>query len=294
MPENPASGLPERAGPRCGRVSPASLAILLLMGAGAVIWLSARARGDRAAGGVGEAAGTAAGHPESAACEPGWGCEAAGPGMFTRRQESAALRAAPLAVRLPAREVCTGAGYLCRELEDRDSLRVLRWPEEAFPLRVRVPLPPVEPASLARRLRAAAVSGLLAWSGHPSELIITEGEGTGQPPAHIVVEWVENLGGQILGQAHYAWEMRAGKIEFQVTSFRLSLKGAGGSGRPPTPQEIELTAAHEMGHALGLPHSDSPGDVMFPRNTATRLSVRDYRTVEALYRLPNGALIVRQ
>lgn len=259
---------------------------MVLLGAGAMIWLSARGRGDRAAD-------TAADHARSVECGQGSGCQGAGPGRGTRHQEAAARGVSPLAVRIPAREVCAGAGYLCRELEERDSLRVLRWPEEAFPLRVRVPLPPVQSTSLARRLRNAAVSGLLAWSGHPSELIIVEGEGTGRPPAHIVIEWVEDLGGQILGQAHYAWEMRAGKIAFQVTSFRLSLKGAGGSGQPPTPQEIALTAAHEMGHALGLSHSDSPADVMFPRNTATRLSVRDYRTVEALYRLPNGALIVR-
>jgi hypothetical protein len=30
---------------------------------------------------------------------------------------------------------------------------------------------------------------------------------------------------------------------------------------------------------------------MFPTNTATRLTVRDFRTLEALYTLPNGAEI---
>ncbi len=54
-----------------------------------------------------------------------------------------------------------------------------------------------------------------------------------------------------------------------------------------------LTAAHEMGHALGLPHSDSDRDVMYPTNTARNLTTRDFRTMEALYRLPNGAKIRR-
>jgi len=40
-----------------------------------------------------------------------------------------------------------------------------------------------------------------------------------------------------------------------------------------------------------LPHSDSERDVMFPTNTAHSLSNRDFRTLDALYRLPNGAEI---
>ncbi len=60
-----------------------------------------------------------------------------------------------------------------------------------------------------------------------------------------------------------------------------------------SPAQLRLTAAHEMGHALGLPHSDSKRDVMYPTNTATALTARDYRTMEALYALPDGAIIRR-
>jgi predicted Zn-dependent protease len=48
-----------------------------------------------------------------------------------------------------------------------------------------------------------------------------------------------------------------------------------------------------MGHALGLPHSDSERDVMYPTNTAHSLTTRDFRTLHALYELPIGALIER-
>jgi predicted Zn-dependent protease len=57
---------------------------------------------------------------------------------------------------------------------------------------------------------------------------------------------------------------------------------------------VQLTAAHEMGHALGVPHSGSERDVMYPSNTATSLSAQDYRSMEALYDFEDGTEIVRQ
>ena len=80
----------------------------------------------------------------------------------------------------------------------------------------------------------------------------------------------------------------------RVPDFALVLRSPVRAGQMVSPEEMRLIAAHEMGHALGLPHSDVERDVMYPTNTATRLSPRDYRTMNALYGLTNGAIVTEE
>jgi predicted Zn-dependent protease len=96
-----------------------------------------------------------------------------------------------------------------------------------------------------------------------------------------------------LGRAQVEWIRRGEEVEVRVVGFTLATHEPGTPVRELSPDQVELIAAHEMGHALGLPHSDDPRDVMYPQNTATRLSTRDFRTLEALYALPNGVEIRR-
>jgi len=192
---------------------------------------------------------------------------------------------------LDADEICGDVGYLCAEVEAEGSFRVLRWPEETLLIRIWVPEPTGLPPSLAREFQRAAARGIQAWHGHPIPLSIRTRE-MGEPP-DITVEWASVVEEGRLGRAEVEWTERGGTVRVRVLGLFLATHEPGDTQRELSPGQVELVAAHEMGHALGLPHSDDPRDVMFPQNTATRLTARDFRTLEAIYSLPNGAEIRR-
>lgn len=109
--------------------------------------------------------------------------------------------------------------------------------------------------------------------------------------ADIKISWGESLSGSQLGFTRIRWSVENGKTKFEVLGLAFAVRSPSNGKYELTPQQVLLTAAHEMGHVLGLPHSDSERDAMYPTNTPRSLSNRDFRTLGALYRLPSGAVI---
>lgn len=194
---------------------------------------------------------------------------------------------------LNADSSCTNVGYLCAELASTDSLRLLRWPDGTGSLVVSIPPPDMSGGDGGRSIQRAAARGILAWSGTPFQIRIIEGEAREGEHVDIRIRWTRALPDTRLGQARYSLRLSAGEPVFMVDDFALATRHPLQTERRLTEREIELTAAHEMGHALGLPHSDAKRDVMYPENTALHLTARDYRTMEAVYQIPTGALIVQ-
>ncbi len=185
-------------------------------------------------------------------------------------------------------DVCRNAGYLCFGLSGRPDHRVMRWADGTREIRIRITGPEFEDASTERALQRAAEQGVLTWQGTPFPIRILRG---GQGDADFEIRWARSLGGNQLGQTHTEWFRQSDESGMRVSALALVTRSPFNQGFMLEAEQVRLTAAHEMGHALGLPHSDDPRDVMYPTNGAARISSADFATMNALYRLPNGARI---
>jgi predicted Zn-dependent protease len=190
---------------------------------------------------------------------------------------------------LAASQVCPTAGYLCAGLPEAGEVRVVRWDNDTRRIRIRVPVPPGMDETRGRLLQEAAARGIRAWHERPFALRVDLSDRPG--PQDFVVRWTPRLGGRELGRTRTQWVYRNGRADLEVQELSLATQDPRDPSLDLSPRQVELTAAHEMGHVLGLPHSDEPDDVMYPENTATRLTARDFTTLNALYGLENGAFI---
>ncbi len=162
----------------------------------------------------------------------------------------------------------------------RDSL-LRRWVgRDRDPVRVAI-----TPGSLVGPAQAGYLREALAiWESVGLGLRFRE-VAAGDTMAELRVHWVATLGGGRSGVT----EVRAttqGRILGAVITLAVGLA----SGGNLSAEGQRAVAVHEVGHAIGLPHSGDPNDVMFPKTRSPTLTARDRNTATLLYRIRAGSL----
>lgn len=105
--------------------------------------------------------------------------------------------------------------------------------------------------------------------------------------AAIVIDWLARADPE---DRHLGQTFVSSNADGSLSSASVSLPVAEANGRRVTRAALLLWATHELGHALGLGHSDEPTDVMFTLPRTPTLSDRDTRTAQVLYGLPPGSV----
>ena len=101
--------------------------------------------------------------------------------------------------------------------------------------------------------------------------------------ADVQVRWFATLPDNRAGRANVVYTS-----DGWMRSGELALAWRSGTGQRLPEDALYTVALHEIGHLLGLGHSDDPNDVMYPTTSVHDLTSRDRNTAWLLYQVPPG------
>ncbi len=180
------------------------------------------------------------------------------------------------------RRIAESDTYLPAMIEESDSM-VRRWSERRKdPLRVHIE--PSDVRGVSQQKVRAVQDAFRRWERVP-EIPIDFVYSRDPDRSDVTVRWIEAFAMERAGQAEVLWQ-----ADGLLRRGTLTLATHTQNGVPFSTDAIFTVALHEIGHLLGLGHSDEPKDVMYPTTGVHDLTRRDRQTAMLLYNLPPGHL----
>jgi len=172
--------------------------------------------------------------------------------------------------------------FLGAMLLDTDSM-LRRWPDErlARPLRVAI----VRPGQVQGFVEDFVGNVVWAMSRWNASMPVQMQSSSDSASADIVIRWITQLDSNRTGRTDLTWDSR-GHVRYAVVHLATHTP----EGVLLDNRQMTALALHELGHAVGLGHSPSADDALFPVTRATDLTDRDRRSVYVLYDLPPGSV----